>query len=69
VTRDAEARIAAYRTFLKTSIISAAHYSDLIANESGAAEFDPLREEIVSNLVKLIELANAWNPRQRARAA
>lgn len=69
MTRDAEARIAAYRTFLKTSIISAAHYSDLIANESGAAEFDPLREEIVSNLVKLIELANAWNPRQRARAA
>lgn len=69
MTRDAEARIATYRTFLKVSIISAAHYSDLIANESGAAEFDPMRDQIVTNLVHLVELIDRWKPRQRERAA
>ena len=63
MTRDAEARIAAYRTFLKTSIVAAAHYSDLIANEAGVAEFDPMRDEIMANLVRLAELIGAWKPR------
>ena len=62
MTRDTAARIAAYRTFLKVSIISAAHYSDLIANEAGPADYDPLRDQIVTSLVRLVEFVDAWDP-------